>query len=323
MWKARDSARGIIAILLLSTVTTMNHAAGANYPDKPIRIVVPFAAGSGTDLIARIMAEELSKALETPMIVDNKPGASGQIGTDFVVKSPPDGYTLLITSSATHSANPGLIKKLSYHPIRHFAHISLLITDPLIFSVHPSVAQTLQEFIAVAKNKKLSFGYGSASSLVAASTFNSMAKLDALAVPYKSQPPAAADVAGGHIHYIFADATATGSLIRGGKLRALAMTGAQRAELFPDVPTLAEQGFKDYDLQVWVGLAAPAGTPADIVRKLNAEVRKTLTRPDVRQTFRSHGKTVAPNSIEEQNALVQRQLEVWARRIAEAGLQAE
>lgn len=323
MWNTRARQFRMLAKLLLAAMLLAGGAAQAAFPDKPIRIIVPFTAGSGTDWIGRTLADELAKTLGQPVIVENKAGADGRIGTDFVVKSPADGYTLVITSSATHSANPGLIKNLSYNPVKDFSHISLLITDPLVFAVHPSVAGSVAEFISVAKTRKLSFGYGSNSSLVAASTFNKLARIEALAVPYKSQPQAATDTAGGQVNYLFADATAIGAFLKGSRLRALAMTGAKRSEQLPDVPTLAEQGIEGFDLQVWVGLAAPAGTPADVMKQLNAEVRKVMTRADVREKFRLAGKTVAPNSIEEQTALVQRQLEVWSRRIADAGLKAE
>lgn len=323
MWNARVRQFGTLATLLAATMLSAGGAAQAAFPDKPIRIIVPFTAGSGTDWIGRTLADELAKTLGQPVIVENKAGADGRIGTDFVVKSPADGYTLMISSSATHSANPGLIKNLSYDPVRDFSHVSLLITDPLVFAAHPSVAKSVAEFITVARARKLSFGYGSSSSLVAASTFNKLARIEALAVPYKSQPQAATDAAGGQVNYIFADATAVGAFIKGERLRALAMTGARRSEQLPDVPTLSEQGIEGFDLQVWVGLAAPAGMPADVLKQLNAEVRKVMTRADVREKFRAAGKTVAPNSIEEQAALVQRQLEVWARRIADAGLKAE
>ncbi len=323
MWNAR--ARQLMTLVTASAAALLSvcGAAWAAFPDKPLRIIVPFTAGSGTDWIGRAVADELTKTLGQPVIVENKAGADGRIGTDFVVKSPADGYTLVITSSATHSANPGLIRNLSYDPVKDFAHVSLLITDPLVFAVHPSVAGSVAEFINVAKTRKLSFGYGSNSSLVAASTFNKLAKVEALAVPYKSQPQAATDTAGGQVNYLFSDATAIGAFLKGGRLRALAMTGARRSEQLPDVPTLAEQGIEGFDLQVWVGLAAPAGTPAEVMKQLNAEVRKVMTRADVREKFRVAGKTVAPNSIEEQTVLVQRQLEAWSRRIADAGLKAE
>ncbi len=313
----------LAALALSSLFAAPLQAAQPAFPEKPIRVVVPFAGGSGTDWIGRAVADEMGKSMKVPVIVENKAGADGRIGTDFVVKSAPDGYTQVITSSATHSANPGLIRNLSYHPVKDFAHISLLITDPLIFSVHPSVAPSVKAFIAVAKQKKLSLGYGSNSSLVAASTFNKLAGIEALTVPYKSQPQAATDVAGGQVHYIFADATATGGLIQAGRLRPLAMTGTKRSEQYPDVPTLAEQGVEGFDLQVWVGLAAPAGTPASVMTYLNSEVNRIMSRADVKEKFRAVGKTTAPNSLPEQQALVEKQMEVWARRIADAGLKAE
>jgi tripartite-type tricarboxylate transporter receptor subunit TctC len=216
-----------------------------------------------------------------------------------------------------------MAKNLPYHPVKDFAHISLLVTDPMLLAVHPSAGATLPEFIAGAKARPLSFGYGSATSLVVASTFSRLVGIQAMAVPYKSQPPAALDVAGGQVQFMFGDATAVGPLLRGKRVLALGTTGDRRSVQFPELPTFAELGFPGFDLQVWVGLAAPAGTPPAIVERLNAVVRAAMSRPDVIARFRNAGKTVAPNTVAEQQALAERQLEVWVRRAAEAGLKPE
>jgi tripartite-type tricarboxylate transporter receptor subunit TctC len=308
---------GLLAAVALAT------GACAAWPERPIRLIVPFGPGSGTDWTGRSLAEEIGPLLGTTVIVENKGGAEGRIGTEFVARAAPDGYTLMIASSATHSAIAGMVKTLPYQPVKDFAHISLLVTDPMLLVVHPSAGATLPEFIANARAATLPFGYGSATSLVIASTFNRMVGISALAVPYKSQPQSALDVAGGQARYMFGDATAVGPLVRGKRVLALGTTGEKRSVQFPDLPTFGELGHRGFDLQVWVGLAAPAGTPGEIVARINAAVQRALTRPEVIEKFRNAGKTVAPNSVAEQQALAERQLEIWVRRAAEAGLKPE
>ena len=315
----------LLAGLVMVVVMLMGLAPGAcaAWPERPIRLIVAFAPGSGTDWTGRATAEEIGPLLGVPIVVENKAGAEGRIGTEFVARAAPDGYTLMIASSATHSAIAGMVKTLPYHPVKDFAHISLLVTDPMLLVVHPSAGATLPEFVANARAASLPFGYGSATSLVIASTFNRMVGISALAVPYKSQPQAALDVAGGQARYMFGDATAVGPLLRGRRVIALGTTGDKRSVQFPDLPTFGELGHRGFDLQVWVGLAAPAGTPADIVARINTAVQRAMSRPEVIEKFRNAGKTLAPNSVAGQQALAEHQLEVWVRRAAEAGLRPE
>ena len=298
-------------------------SAVAAWPERPIRIVVAFAPGSGTDWTARGLAEEIGPLLGTNVLVENKAGADGRIATEFVARAAPDGYTLMIASSATHSAIAGMVKNLPYHPVKDFAHISLLVTDPILLVAHPSAGATLPEFITNMRAAAVPFGYGSATSLVIASTFNRIAGVKALAVPYKSQPQSALDVASGEVRYMFGDATAVGPLMRGKRVVALGITGDKRAVQFPDLPTFNELGLRGLDLQVWVGLAAPAGTPPDIVARISAAVQRAMSRPEVIEKFRNAGKNPAINSVAEQQALAERQLDVWMRRAAEAGIKPE
>ena len=308
------------ACAILIATCGLAHAA---WPEKPIRIVVAFAPGSGTDWTGRTIGEEIASALNTTVIVENKAGAEGRIGTEFVAKAPPDGYTLMIASSATHSAIAGLVKTLPYHPVKDFAHIVLLVNDPMLLVVNPAAGATLPEFLANAKAKTFSFGYGSATSMVVSSTFARMVGIKAMPVPYKSQPPAALDVASGQVQFMFGDGTAVGPLVRGKRLIAIGTSGDKRSLQFPELPTFAELGHPGFDLQVWVGLAAPAGTPREIVDRLNAVVRAAMAKPEVAAKFRNAGKNIAPNTVAEHQALVERQLDAWVRRAAEAGIKPE
>jgi tripartite-type tricarboxylate transporter receptor subunit TctC len=312
-------------LLAAALLALPKDVAAQNYPDRPVKVIVPFSAGSGGDTTARIVAEELRKTLGGAFVVDNRPGASGQIGTDAAAKAVADGYTLLQTSSAQNSAGPWLAKKLPYDPIKDFVHIARVISVPFLLVVHPEVpTKTVKEFIDHAKrNPGLMYGHGSATSQVASATFSTLAGIETMSVPYKSQPPAVVDLMAGRIQFMMADLSVVGEQVKAGKLRALAITSRTRAAQFPDVPTLAEQGMTGFDLEVWVGIAAPAGTPADIVKKLSDEILKMGQREEVRQRFQTVGFDLVPNTVADHAVFLQQQLEVWGKRIKDAGLQPE
>jgi tripartite-type tricarboxylate transporter receptor subunit TctC len=312
-------------LLIAALLAVPGDVAAQSYPDRPVKIIVPFSAGSGGDTTARIVTEELRKALGGTFVVDNRPGASGQIGTDAAAKSTADGYTLLQTSSAQNSAGPWLAKKLPYDPIKDFAHIARVISVPFLLVVHPEVpTKTVKEFIDHAKrNPGLMYAHGSATSQVASATFSTLAGLETMAVPYKSQPPAVVDLMAGRIQFMMADLSVVGEQVKAGKLRALAITSRARSPQFSDVPTLAELGMSNFDLEVWVGIAAPAGTPADIVKKLSDEILKMGQRDEVRQRFLAVGFDLVPNTVADHAVFLQEQLGAWGKRIKDAGLQPE
>ncbi|MGD9944628.1 MAG: Bug family tripartite tricarboxylate transporter substrate binding protein [Burkholderiaceae bacterium] len=310
------------ALLTLSVLAPWSGAFAA-YPDKPIHIVVAFTPGSGNDRVARIMAEEMRKELDVQIVVENRPGAAGAIGTRFVLQAPADGYTLLMTSSATHSANPWLIRNLPYDPVKDFAHITNLITTPLMLVVPHGTARTLQEFVEKSRKAQLTFGYGSSTSQVFASAFSNIAGLKTTPIAYKSQPPALTDLSSGIVQFMFADAAALEPFIKGNRLTALATTAEVRSPQFPDVPTLTELGYKDFDLTVWVGIGAAANTPREVVGKLSDRLTKILARDEVRQRFAAIGMDTAPNGAVRQSEFVVNQLDIWKRRIQEAGLKPE
>jgi len=296
--------------------------AQSSYPDKPITIVVPFSPGSATDTSARIIAEKLGPRMNVPVVIENKPGASGTIGSSFTARVQPDGYTLILTSSSTHSATPALFRKLPFDPTGDFIHIVRIATIPMMLVVRDDAPyKTLPELVKATQAKPLNYAYGSPTSQIAGATFNTVAGAAANGVPYKSQPPAVTDLLGGHVDYLFADLSVVTSFMQGGKLRGLAYTGHERAKAFPSVPTLAELGYKNFDLVVWVGVAAPAKTPDAIVQKLNTEVAAILREPDVLQRFESLGMQVSPNTVAQHQSFAQAQRQIWTQRAVDAKIE--
>ncbi len=292
------------------------------YPDKPITIVVPFSPGSATDTSARIIAEKLGPRLNVPVVIENKPGASGTIGSSFTARAQPDGYTLILTSSSTHSATPALFRKLPFDPTGDFIHVVRIATIPMMLVVREDAPyKTLQDLVKATQAKPLNYAYGSPTSQIAGATFNTVAGAAANGVPYKSQPPAVTDLLGGHVDYLFADLSVVTSFMQAGKLRGLAYTDQSRAKDFPDVPTLSELGYKNFDLVVWVGVAAPAKTPDAIVQKLNQEVSAILREPDVLKRFDSLGMQVSPNTLAEHQAFAVAQRKVWTQRAVDAKIE--
>ncbi|AUL14339.1 Bug family tripartite tricarboxylate transporter substrate binding protein [Bordetella bronchiseptica] len=296
--------------------------AQATYPDKPITIVVPFSPGSATDTSARIISEKLGPRLNVPIVIENKPGASGTIGASFAARAQADGYTLILTSSSTHSATPALFRKLPFDPTGDFIHVIRIATIPMMLVVRDDAPyKSAEELVKATQAKPLNYAYGSPTSQIAGATFNTVAGAAAAGVPYKSQPPAVTDLLGGHVDYLFADLSVVTSFMQGGKLRGLAFTGQTRAKDFPDVPTLAELGYRNFDLVVWVGVAAPKGTPDEVVQRVNREVAAVLAEPDVMQRFESLGMQVLPNSVAEHQEFALAQRKVWTQRAVDAKIE--
>ena len=295
--------------------------ASEGYPAKPIKLVVPFGAGSASDTVARVIAEEVRADLGI-VIVDNKAGANGIIGAASVAKAAPDGYTLVLTSSATHSGIAALYKQPGYDPIQDFVHVSRIATIPMVLVARPDAPfQTAQDLAAHARKSRLRYAYGSGSAQIAGATFSTVADAPSDAIPYKSQPPAVTDLLGGQVDYVLADASVVTSFLQAGKLRGLAITGSQRAPDLPDVPTMAQAGYPGFDLVVWVGLAAPGGTPPAIVARWNQAVQAALARPAVLAKLARLGMVASPNTTAEQSAFTRAQREVWMARAVKAGIE--
>ncbi|HEX4325499.1 MAG TPA: tripartite tricarboxylate transporter substrate binding protein [Burkholderiales bacterium] len=274
------------------------------YPDKSIRLIVPFAPGGGNDTVARAIAQQLSVTLGQQVFVDNRPGAGGVVGAEQAAHAPGDGYTLFLGGVGSHAVNPNLHPHLSYDAVKDFSPIILIASAPSVLVVYPAVpAKTIQEFTALAKSQpgKLTYasnGNGSSAHLAAA-MFESMAGVQMLHVPYKGLAPALSDLLAGQVNSMFSSMVAIIPQIKAGKVRALAVTSKKRSALLPEIPTVAESGLPAYEAGSWYGLLAPAGTPRERVMKLNAESNKALATPAVRNTLASDGSEIMGGSPED------------------------
>ena len=311
------------ALFAAIALLTAASALAQPYPSRPVKLVVPFPAGSATDQIARVLGQQLQEALRQPFVVDNKAGAQGSIAAAEVAKAAPDGYTLMVTTNTPQAANVSLFKKLNYDPVKDFAPVARLGTISFMLMVradHPS--KSLKEFLAHARANpgKLSGGYGSAGSQVSQAMLRSMARIDFVDVPYKGLPQAITDVLGGSIAFTFADLANALAQQKGGKLRGLAVTSEKRSALAPEVPAIAEE-LPGYELIAWFALVAPAGTPPEIVARLHQLTAASLAKPEVVARFATLGTDVAPMNPEQLGAFIRAEIAKWARMTKEAGIE--
>ncbi|TFZ00632.1 tripartite tricarboxylate transporter substrate binding protein [Ramlibacter henchirensis] len=296
-------------------------AAQAAWPTKPIRIVVTFPPGGAPDTLARILADKWA-SLGQPVTVDNKPGAGGNIGTDLVAKSAPDGATLVIGTVGTHGINASLYPNLPYHPQRDFTPITFLASTPNLLVVNNSVpAKTTQELIDLAKKTPLTFGSsGSGTSIhLSGELFNTMAGVKMQHIPYKGRAQAIPDLLGGRITMIFDNMPSALPLVKSGELRAIAVTSAKRSAAAPQIPTLAESGLPGFEATSWFGLFAPANLPREVQMKINAETTRVLGLPDVKEKLATLGLDPAPGTPEQLASLVQSEMTKWAKVVKESG----
>jgi len=300
-------------------------ASAAQYPSRPIHLVVPFSAGGTTDLLARIIAQKLGESFNVPVIVDNRPGAGGNIGSDTVAKAAPDGYTLVLGTVGTHAINASVYKKMPYDPSKDFAPISLVATTPNILVVNPSLpVKSVKDLIALAKSKpgKLTFASSGVGSSVHLSgeLFKSMAGVDMVHVPYKGSGPAIVDLIGGQVDMMFDNMPSSLPYVKNGKLKAIAVTSAKRSSVVPDIPTIAESGVPGFEATAWWGLLAPAGTPVEIVGKLNAAVVKALGQPEVAKRLLALGAEPASDTPEQFAAFIKSEKAKWSKVVKFAGV---
>jgi tripartite-type tricarboxylate transporter receptor subunit TctC len=299
-------------------------ASAQGFPTKPIRIVVPFPAGGTTDVLARAAAQKLTETLGQPAVVDNRPGAGGNIGAELVAKSAPDGYTLLMGTVGTHAINPGLYPKLPYDHVKDFAPVILVAGVPNVLVVNPSLpVNSVQELVAYAKANpgKLNFASsGNGTSIhLSAELFKLMAGVQMTHVPYKGSAPALQDLVGGQVQLMFDNMPSSLALIKAGKLKALAVTSKERAPALPDVPTIAESGLPGYDASSWFGLLAPAGTPPPAIARLNGEIAKWLATPEAREKLLAQGANAAGGTPEDFARFIAAETAKWQKVVKESG----
>src|SRR5215470_1030757 len=287
-------------------------AAAEAYPSRPITIIVPFGAGSGTDIVTRIIAQPLGIALSQNIVVDNRQGANGAIAAAYVAKAPPDGYTLLMSTNSPHSSNPFLLKNIAYDPVKDFAPITRIGSFTLMLIAHAKV-----------NPGKLTYASGNTSGILAGETLKRWAGIDILQVPYKSVPPALNDVIAGRVSLTFSDLTPGLPHVNAGTLRALGITRLRRSTLLADVPTFDESGLKDFEVESWAGLFAPAATAAEIVARLNAETRKIVENREIKAQIGQIGFEVFGSTPGELGQFVKDQLVRTARMVKDAGIEAE
>jgi len=309
----------LLAALLSSAV------AAQTYPSRPVKLIVPFPAGSATDQVARLVGAELQAALKQPFVVENKAGAQGAIAAAEVAKAAPDGYTLMLTTNTPHAANPSLFKKLTYDPVKDFTPITRYGTTAFMLMVAPQFpAKSLKEFIAQVRAQpgKLSAGYGSSGSQVSLAMLKQLGKLDFVEVPYKGIPQAVTDTMGGSLQFTFVDMANALAQAKGGKLRGLAVTSARRSSLAPDLPAIAEE-LQGYEIIAWFALVAPAKLPAPIVQRLHEVNAKALAKPEVKEKFALVGTDVAPLGPAELGKFIQAEVAHWAKLVKLAGIEPE
>jgi tripartite-type tricarboxylate transporter receptor subunit TctC len=319
------SRRSILLALSLCVPISIAAQAADSFPSRPIRIVVPFAAGGSTDILARSIAQRLSESMRSPVLVENRPGGAAVVGADHVAKSPPDGYTLLMGTNTTHAVAPHLYSKLPYDPLRDFAPISEVAYNPQFLDVHPSIpARSVKELIALARARPGQLNFGTAgqgtTAHMAMELFRSMAGVDMVHVPYKGTGPAMNDLLGGHLSLMFDVVLTTLPHMRSGRIRVLGVSSLERVEVAPEVPTIAESGLPGYEALVWFGLFAPAGTASEIVTRLSGEVGKIVRHPKLTEGFRLQGLTPVGSSANEFAARVRKEHALWGKVVREAGI---
>lgn len=298
--------------------------ARAAYPERPVTMIVPFAAGSGTDTVARIVAQQLGMRLGGSVVVENRAGANGSVAATFVARSEPDGHTLFMTTNTSHSANPSLLKSIPYDPVADFTPVARMGNLPFLLVIDPRIpAKSVAELVAHAKANpgKLTYASGNSTGIVAGATFARRAGIEVLHVPYRSTPPAVTDIIGGRISMMFVDITSSLTQVNAGALRALAVTTAERSKLLPDLPSMQEAGIADFDITSWNGVFGPAKMPAEVVQRLNREISAIATDPELVKKFAEIGFDAFAQTPAQLDAFVRAQLVTWARLIKDAGIE--
>jgi tripartite-type tricarboxylate transporter receptor subunit TctC len=319
--------RYLLRILVAAGAAFIGPALHAdNYPSKPITLVAVFGPGSASDTICRVIAQPLSAALKESVIVENRPGANGALAAQYVARSAPDGYTLLMGTNSPLSAVPFMMKSVPYDAVKDFASVTRVGSFTLMLVIHPSIpAKNMKELMAYAKANpgRLSFASANTSGIVAGETLKHWAEIDLLHVPYKSAPPALQDLIAGRVSMMFTDLTTGLPHVQSGALRALAVTRLHRSSLFPELPTMDEAGVIGFDMDSWAGIVAPAGTPPEIVTRLNTELRKIIDSPDIKKMLGRVGFEAFSSSPKEMEDTIKVQLGKWGKMVKDAGIHPE
>ena len=313
-------ARAAVALLLVGSTAAF---AQTDYPAKPIKVVVTVAPGSASDTVARRLGEQVGKTVGQPVVVENKPGAQSMVASRYVAKSPNDGYTLLVGSNTTHSANPYLVKDLGYDPVKDFVPVTLWTLNPLLLVVNADVpVKTVAEFIKYAKDRpgKLNYGIGNTGGLVGVQMLKSMTGIEATGVNYPGTSQAMTDLAGGRLDFMITDPSVVRPFAESGKVRVLGITSKQRLASLPAIAPLAESGLPGFEYASWIGVFAPAGTSPEAIRKLNQAYVKALADPAMVTYLSETGMIAQSSTPQELDAFVQDQLKLWGRLTKEAGL---
>lgn len=318
----------IIPALIVAAGTAPNSARAQAWPSKPIHIVIAQAPGSASDFISRVVGNGLSAGLGQPVVIDAKPGAGGALGTEIAARSAPDGYTLFMGNNSTHGANPAVYAKLPYDAVKDFAPISFVGSVPYVLAVDPKLpVKTVQEFVAYVKSRPGKMNYASAGNgsthHFCGELLKSMTGIDILHIPYKGSGPGVAALLAGDVSMMFSNVADIGTQVKAGKVRALAVTATKRAPTLPDVPTMEEAGLQGFVITSWFGLMAPAGTPAPIIARLNAETRKVLSGAEVKARLGAQGLEVAPGSPEALAAHIKSEIARFTKIARAAGIKAE
>ena len=322
-WRLTLHAIGL-SLAIGASLVAATEAAAQGYPSRPVKLVVPFPPGGPLDIVGRTIAQKLSDAWGQSVVVDNRPGAGGNIGADVVAKSAPDGYTILMGALSTHAVNPSLYAKMPYDAVKDFAPITLVAITPNVLVVNASLpVNSAKEFVAYARanSGKLAFGSGSNGSAghLAGELFKVETATDIIHVPYKGGAPATQALLAGDTQFMFDNLANATPQIKAGKLKALAVTTAERSKLAPELPTMAEAGLPGFDISTWFGLLAPAGTPKDVIAKWNAEVTKILSSPEMRERLTAQGAEPAPMTPDQFAAFIQSEITKYARIVKASG----
>jgi tripartite-type tricarboxylate transporter receptor subunit TctC len=319
---------GRVAVAMSVVFHACSAIAQPAYPSKPIRIVIPYSAGGGTDIVARIIGQKLGDAWGQQVIADNRPGASGMIAGELVSKAPADGYTLIMGYTGDVAINQSLFKKMTFDPVKNFSPVALAASAPMLFVIHPSLPSTnVKQLVALARSQPGHLVYASAGvgqpGHLAFELLQHNAKVQLTHVPYKGGAPAVIDLVGGHVMMFCSGIMPAIPHVRSGKLRAIAVSTSDRSPVAPEVPTMIEAGIPGFDLPTWYGVLAPAGTPSDIVTKLSREITRIIMLPDVKERLLREGAAPAPQSPEQFAQFIQSEVAKYAAIIKEAGVKAE